>query len=132
MEEKINIAAILKDKPQGTKLYNLLYNIDVELDTIVNTGTETIVWCTDKIDNNDMSLVWLARLSHGTKEWTLLINIVIMAIYIWFLTKYARMAIHLEETKINGYYLLLISRSLNLQKMARQFVCSLVTIPYGI
>ena len=54
MEEKINIAAILKDKPQGTKLYNLLYNIDVELDTIVNTGTETIVWCTDKIDNNDV------------------------------------------------------------------------------
>lgn len=54
MEEKINIAAILKDKPQGTKLYNLLYNIDVELDTIVNTGTKTIVWCTDKIDNNDV------------------------------------------------------------------------------
>lgn len=54
MEEKINIAEILKDKPQGTKLYNLLYNIDVELDTIVNTGTETIVWCTDKIDNNDV------------------------------------------------------------------------------
>lgn len=43
-----------------------------------------------------------------------------------FLTKYARMAIHLEETKINGYYLLLISRSLNLQKMARQFVCNIV------
>lgn len=54
MEEKINIAEILKDKPQGTKLYNLLYNIDVELDTIVNTGTKTIVLCTDKIDNNDV------------------------------------------------------------------------------
>lgn len=27
METKINIAAILKDKPQGTKLYDLLYNI---------------------------------------------------------------------------------------------------------
>lgn len=54
MEEKVNIAEILKDKPQGTKLYNLLYNIDVELDTIVNTGTKTIVWCTDKIDNNDV------------------------------------------------------------------------------
>ena len=53
MEEKINVAEILKDKPQGTKLYNLLYNIDVELDTIVTTGTKTIVWCTDKIDNND-------------------------------------------------------------------------------
>lgn len=55
METKINIAAILKDKPQGTKLYNLLYNTDVELDTIVTTGTKTIVWCTDKIDNNDVS-----------------------------------------------------------------------------
>lgn len=54
METKINIAEILKDKPQGTKLYNLLYNIDVELDTIVNTGTKTIVWCTDKIDDNDV------------------------------------------------------------------------------
>lgn len=52
MTEKIDIAEILKDKPQGTKLYNLLYNIDVELDTIVTTGTKTIVWCTDKIDNN--------------------------------------------------------------------------------
>lgn len=54
MEEKINIAEILKNKPKGTKLYNLLYNIDVELDTIVTTGTKTIVWCTDKIDNNDV------------------------------------------------------------------------------
>lgn len=54
MEEKVNIAKILKNKPQGTKLYNLLYNIDVELDTIVTTGTKTIVWCTDKIDNNDV------------------------------------------------------------------------------
>ena len=54
MKEKINIAEILKDKPQGTKLYVLLYNIDVELDTIVTTGTKTIVWCTDKIDNNEV------------------------------------------------------------------------------
>ena len=54
METKINIAEILNNKPQGTKLYNLLYNIDVELDTIVTTGTKTIVWCTDKIDNNDV------------------------------------------------------------------------------
>lgn len=54
MEAKINIAEILKDKPKGTKLYNLLYNIDVELDTIVTTGTKTIVWCTDKIDNNNV------------------------------------------------------------------------------
>lgn len=55
METKINIAAILKDKPQGTKLYNLLYNTDVELESIVTTGTKTIVWCTDKIDNNEVS-----------------------------------------------------------------------------
>lgn len=54
MEVKFNVAAILKDKPKGTKLYNLLYNIDIELDTIVTTGTKTIVWCTDKIDNNDV------------------------------------------------------------------------------
>lgn len=52
METKINIAAILKDKPQGTKLYDLLYNIDVELDTISTTDTETVVWCTNKTDNN--------------------------------------------------------------------------------
>ena len=29
MEAKINIAEILKDKPQRTKLYDLLYNVDV-------------------------------------------------------------------------------------------------------
>lgn len=52
MEEKINIAEILKDKPQGTKLYDLLYNIDVELDTISTTDTETVVWCTNETDNN--------------------------------------------------------------------------------
>lgn len=52
METKINIAAILKDKPQGTKLYDWLYNIDIELDTISTTDTETVVWCTNKTDNN--------------------------------------------------------------------------------
>lgn len=52
MEEKINVAAILKDKPQGTKLYDLLYNIDVELDTISTTDTETVVWCINETDNN--------------------------------------------------------------------------------
>lgn len=31
METEINIVEILKDKPQGTKLYDLLRNIDVEL-----------------------------------------------------------------------------------------------------
>lgn len=52
MEEKLNIAEILKDKPQGNKLYDLLYNIDVELDTISTTDTETVVWCTNETDNN--------------------------------------------------------------------------------
>lgn len=52
MEEKINIAPILKDKPQGTKLYDWLHNIDVELDTISTTDTETVVWCTNETNNN--------------------------------------------------------------------------------
>lgn len=52
MEIKINIAAILKDKPQGTKLYDWLHNIDVELYTISTTDTETVVWCTNETNNN--------------------------------------------------------------------------------
>lgn len=52
MEKELNIAEILKDKPQGTKLYDLLYNVDVELDTINTTDTETVVWCTNETDNN--------------------------------------------------------------------------------
>lgn len=52
MEEKINIAAILKDKPKGTKLYNWLYNINVELDTISTTDKETAIWCTKQKDIN--------------------------------------------------------------------------------
>ena len=52
METKINIVEILKDKPQGTKLYDWLYNIDVELDTISTTDTETVVWSTNETDNN--------------------------------------------------------------------------------
>lgn len=43
MEEKINIAEILKNKPQGTKLYNWLYNTNVELDTISTTDKETAI-----------------------------------------------------------------------------------------
>ncbi|RGK29161.1 hypothetical protein DXD25_09460 [Prevotella sp. TF12-30] len=56
METKINVAAILKDKPQETKLYDLLYNIDVELDTICTTDTGTVVWCTNETDNNTTCL----------------------------------------------------------------------------
>lgn len=33
-------------------MYDLLYNIDVELDTISTTDTETVVWCTNETDNN--------------------------------------------------------------------------------
>lgn len=50
MEEKINIAEILKNKPQRTKLYDSLFNIDVELDTI--STTESAVWCINETDNN--------------------------------------------------------------------------------
>lgn len=52
MEENINIAEILKNKPRGTKLYDWLHNIDVELDTISTTDTETVVWCTNETNNN--------------------------------------------------------------------------------
>ena len=52
MKNKINVANLLKDMPKGTKLYDLLYNIDVELDTISTTDTETVVWCTNETDNN--------------------------------------------------------------------------------
>lgn len=52
MGKEINITEILKDKPQGTKLYDWLYNRDVELDTISTTDTETVVWCTNETDNN--------------------------------------------------------------------------------
>lgn len=52
MEKEINVAEILKDKPKGTKLYDLLYNVDVYLDKISTTDTETVVWCTNETDNN--------------------------------------------------------------------------------
>ena len=46
METKINIAAILEDKPQGTKLYDLLRNIDVELDKVHITDVGSYIECT--------------------------------------------------------------------------------------
>lgn len=46
METKINIAEILKDKPQGTKLHDLLRNIDVELDKVHTTDVGTYIECT--------------------------------------------------------------------------------------
>mgnify|MGYP006929118774 CR=1 FL=1 len=41
MGNKINVAEILKDKSQGTKLYDLLRNIDVELDKVHTTDVGT-------------------------------------------------------------------------------------------
>lgn len=46
MEVKINVAEILKDKPQGIKLYDLLRNIDVELDKVNTTNVGTYIECT--------------------------------------------------------------------------------------
>ena len=67
MENELNIAAILKDKPQGTKLYDWLHNIDVELDTISTTDTETVVWCTN--ETNEAGINWfLDNLWHGFDE----------------------------------------------------------------
>ena len=55
MEAKINIAEILKDKPQGTKLYDYLHNIDVEFDNVETTEIETSIWCTrDKGGYNEI------------------------------------------------------------------------------
>ena len=55
MEIKNNIAAILKDKPQGTKLYDWLHNIDVEFDNVETTEIETSIWCTrDKGGYNEL------------------------------------------------------------------------------
>ena len=46
MEAKINVAEILKDKPQGIKLYDLLRNIGVELDKVNTTDVGTYIKCT--------------------------------------------------------------------------------------
>ena len=45
MEAKINIAEILKEKPQGTKLYDLLRNIDVVLDKVHITDVGNYIEC---------------------------------------------------------------------------------------
>lgn len=45
METKIDIAEILKEKPQGTKLYDLLRNIDVELDKVHITDVGNYIEC---------------------------------------------------------------------------------------
>ena len=45
METKINITTILKDKPKGIKLYDLLRNIDLKFDSIAFKKHENIILC---------------------------------------------------------------------------------------
>lgn len=66
MEEKINIAEILKDKPQGTKLYDLLRNIDVELDKVHTTVAGTYIECTSTNEVGSTFLFDYSKL--GTEE----------------------------------------------------------------
>lgn len=66
MEEKVNIAEILKDKPQGTKLYDLLRNIDVELDKVHTTDVGTYIECTSTNEVGSTLLFDYSKL--GTEE----------------------------------------------------------------
>lgn len=66
MEEKINVARILKDKPQGTKLYDLLRNIDVELDKVHTTVAGTYIECTSTNEVGSTLLFDYSKL--GTEE----------------------------------------------------------------
>lgn len=66
MKEKINIAKILKDKPQGTKLYDLLRNIDVKLDEVHITDVGTYIECTSTNDVGSTLLFDYSEL--GTEE----------------------------------------------------------------
>ena len=45
MKKELNIAAILKDKP-NIRIYDLLHNIYVKLNNISTTDGETVIWCT--------------------------------------------------------------------------------------
>jgi hypothetical protein len=64
--KKINIAEILKDKPQGTKLYDLLRNIDVELDKVHTTDVGTYIECTSTNEVGSTLLFDYSKL--GTEE----------------------------------------------------------------
>lgn len=66
METEINIAEILKDKPQGIKLYDLLRNIDVELDKVHTTNVGTYIECTSTNDVGSTLLFDYSEL--GTEE----------------------------------------------------------------
>ncbi len=54
METKINVAEILKNKSQGTKLYDWLHNLEVELDEVATTEIETVIWCTKKDEDYNL------------------------------------------------------------------------------
>lgn len=66
MDAKINIAKILKDKPQGTKLYDLLRNIDVGLDKVHTTDIGTYIECTSTNEVGSTLLFDYSKL--GTEE----------------------------------------------------------------
>ena len=66
MEEKVNIAEILKDKPQGTKFYDLLRNIDVKLDEVHITDVGTYIECTSTNEVGSTFLFDYSKL--GTEE----------------------------------------------------------------
>lgn len=66
MEAKINVAEILKDKPQETKLYDLLRNIDVELDKVHTTDVDTYIECTSTNEVGSTLLFDYSKL--GTEE----------------------------------------------------------------
>ena len=66
MVVKVNIAKILKDKPQGTKLYDLLRNIDVELDKVHTTDVGTYIECTSTNEVGSTLLFDYSEL--GTEE----------------------------------------------------------------
>lgn len=66
MEAKINVAKILKYKPQGIKLYDLLRNIDVELDKVHTTDVGTYIKCTSTNEVGSTLMFDYSKL--GTEE----------------------------------------------------------------
>lgn len=52
MNNTMNIAEILKDKPKGTKLYDYLYNKEVKFDNIISVNGDTSIWCVRTKEND--------------------------------------------------------------------------------
>lgn len=65
METKINIAEILKNKPQGTKLYDWLRNINVRLNKVQITDVVDYIECTS-IDKEGSILLDYSKLGTET------------------------------------------------------------------